>query len=299
MSMSLEEIRNVILLFSSPSWTGPSVISSTIIRNITASHMAYTTRFTPNLTTTILSSHYSYSSPSEEGIIQGLLYVPDLPPNKDHDICIALTAPHIPPTAVRQYNLPPTNYHLIAIAPWVSDRCAGAYLKAVRGESAVKGFIFYMPGDNDDEMLGKKDLLITDDDSDDGGGDDDGDDDNNWMVRIKHPVFAVSGSIGELMMQHMSLYSGNMTEVPFGQDIRKKFNTHEHDYLRVWTELVVKTPPAPSNDIDSANYRRNDDLDGYSDLRVLNSLRKVIRSLPPTGLPHLSRTLPAPGHHHP
>jgi len=112
----------------------------------------------------------------------------------------------------------------------------------------VKGFIFYMPGDNDDEMLGKKDLLITDDDSDDdggGGGDDDGDDDNNWMVRIKHPVFAVSGSIGELMMQHMSLYSGNMTEVPFGQDIRKKFNTHEHDYLRVWTELVVKTPPAP------------------------------------------------------
>ncbi|KAL2127800.1 hypothetical protein VTI74DRAFT_10160 [Chaetomium olivicolor] len=219
MSMSLNEIRNVILLFSNPSWKGDGgTVSSTVIRNITAlsSQMAYSARFTGN--TTVLSTRYAGSTST---IIAGLLYVPDFPSG---DLCIYQTAPHIPLSAVRQANLPPTNYHLIAIAPWVNDHCASASLAAAR-LAPVRAFLFYFPGSGDASPppSDSPEWYIR------GSAD--------WMDQTGYPVFAVSGMAGEVMMQHLSLYSGNITQVPFGQNITDRFLTDAEDYVRIWTEL--------------------------------------------------------------
>ncbi len=61
---------------------------------------------------TVLLSRYAET---ENGVIQGLLYVPDLTPD---DPCSELEKDWVPVSAVRQVNLPPTNYNLIALAPW-------------------------------------------------------------------------------------------------------------------------------------------------------------------------------------
>lgn len=226
-------------MFSNPSWKGVGTVSSTVIKNITAvsvrwpspthdescltrkqSNLAYSARFAGN--TTVLSTRYA-----TDGIIGGLLYVPDLPWGST---CILETAPHVPLSAVRQVNLPPTNYHLIAIAPWVNERCASAYLASAR-TAPVRAVLFYLPGtasappppaDSDEWHIN---------------------DSADWMSQTAYPVFAVSGMAGDIMMQHLSLYSGNMTEVPFGHDISERFLADPEDYLRIWTELDISTSP--------------------------------------------------------
>ena len=188
--------------------------------------MAYSAQFAGN--TTVLSSRYAAAS---NGVISGLLYVPDLP---DGDPCAYEAASHVPASVVRQANLPPTNFHLIAIAPWISGRCSSAYLAAATTDPA-RAFLFYMPGnasapppDADDE-------------------DWDIDDSDGWKAKTNFPVYAMSGIVGETMMQHLSLYSGNMTEVPFGHNITERFMSDTEDYLRIWTELDISTPSAAFN----------------------------------------------------
>ncbi|KAK3309701.1 uncharacterized protein B0T15DRAFT_12338 [Chaetomium strumarium] len=225
MLMSLDEIRNVVLLFSNPSWRGGGTVSSTVIRNITAlsSQMAYSAHFTGN--TTVLSTRYAVAA---NGGLSGLLYVPDLPSGNP---CVEETAPYVPITAVRQSDLPPTNYHLIAIAPWVSDRCASVYMASAR-TAPVRAFLFYMPGDDSiSPPPAESPEWYIEDDAD-------------WTTQTNYPVFAVSSMVGEVMMQHLSLYSGNMTQVPFGQNITDRFLTDPEDYLRIWTELIVSKPPS-------------------------------------------------------
>ncbi|KAK3300149.1 uncharacterized protein B0H64DRAFT_313860 [Chaetomium fimeti] len=208
-----------------PSWKGASTVSSTVIRNVTASssHLAYSAHFSGNTTT--LSSRFT---PVANGVISGLLFVPDL---SFGDSCILETAAHVPLSAVRQADLPPMNYHLIAIAPWVNGRCAEAYLDAARA-APVRSFLFYIPGTGSDTPPSADSSEWNIDDG------------HNWMTRTNWPVYAVSGLVGEVMMQHLSLYSGNVTEVPFGQDISERYFTDPEDYLRIWTELDLSTPPS-------------------------------------------------------
>ncbi|SPQ17972.1 55ece59b-9650-4fc8-80fd-642a36428402 [Thermothielavioides terrestris] len=185
--------------------------------------MAYSSRFTGN--TTVLSTRYAETT---NGGLAGLLYVPDLPPG---DSCVQETAPHVPSSAVRQSDLPPTNYHLVALAPWVSDRCASFYLAAARTDP-VRAFLFYMPEEPDSPPPADSEKWYIGDGAD-------------WMAKTGYPVFAVSGTVGDLMMQHLSLYSGNMTVVPYGRNISALFLTDTEDYLRIWTELDVSVPPVP------------------------------------------------------
>ncbi|KAK3904739.1 hypothetical protein C8A05DRAFT_42208 [Staphylotrichum tortipilum] len=211
-----------------PSWKGVGTVSSTVIRNITAlsSQMAYSAQFGGN--TTVLSSRYAAAT---NGVISGLLYVPDLP---DGDPCIYEAASHVPASVVRQANLPPTNFHLIAIAPWISGRCASAYMAAATTDPA-RAFLFYMPGN----------ASAPPPDADD--SDWDIDDSDSWKAKTNLPVYAMSGIVGETMMQHLSLYSGNMTEVPFGHNITERYMSDTEDYLRIWTELNISTPSAAFN----------------------------------------------------
>ncbi len=71
----------------------------------------------------------SKSSTPSNGMIQGLLYVPDF---ELDDPCNRQVAEFIPSKVTRQKNLPPTNYNLIALAPWINANCTKSFLAAAR-----------------------------------------------------------------------------------------------------------------------------------------------------------------------
>ncbi|KAK3341286.1 hypothetical protein B0T25DRAFT_336859 [Lasiosphaeria hispida] len=219
MSVAVDEIRNVVLLFSNPSWVGVGTVPSTIIRNITAlsSQIAYSARISQNIT--VLASKGA-------GTSSGLLYVPDLPPD---DPCVNQTASAVPESAVRRGDLPPTNYNLIALAPWISSTCSRKYLASARTDP-LRGFIFYRPGNSSAEPPSANSPVW-----DLNGG-------SRWKTQSSYPVYAVSGLVGHEMMRQLSLYSGNLTEVPFGRNITDLYDPDPDDYVRVWTELTISGP---------------------------------------------------------
>ncbi|KAK0734312.1 hypothetical protein B0T26DRAFT_64433 [Lasiosphaeria miniovina] len=222
MSMSVDEIRNVVLLFSNPSWSGVGTVASTVIRNITAisSKLTLSVRFNQNIT--VLSSKYASTT---NGVIQGLLYVPDL---SSDDPCMNETAPYVPKSAVRQKDLPPANYNLMALAPWVSGECARKYLVSAHTDP-LRGLIFYKPGNSSESppSAGSSDWDIQDD--------------GKWKANSGFPVYAVSGMVGQQLMQQITLYSGNTSSVPFGHNLTTIYNLDSDDFVRIWTELVVST----------------------------------------------------------
>lgn len=44
------------------------------------------------------------------------------------------------------------------------------------------------------------------------------------------------------MMTQLSLYSGNTTQVPHGDEITELYGPNPNDYVRIWTELTMKNP---------------------------------------------------------
>ncbi|ORY57212.1 uncharacterized protein BCR38DRAFT_490186 [Pseudomassariella vexata] len=210
-----------VLLFSNP-YSGGST-SSTIIKNITSlsSQLAYSERIVENITT--LSANYAQTT---DGVIQGLLYVPDL---HSGDLCNAFLDEYIPSNATRQANLPPTSYNLIAVAPWVSRTCTKRLLDAARSDP-VRGFIFYLPDTGATPPPPASDPVW------------DLGDDGKWKTEHKHPIYAISGASGAEMMRQLSFYSGNLTTIPYGADITSIYDADPDDYVRVWTELRVSSP---------------------------------------------------------
>lgn len=230
------------LLFSNPTWQSGHQTPSTIIRNITALSVSYYRRpvhysgsrltchclkgelgysdITRNNLTT-LSSNFAPSDKS--GTIQGLLYVPDL---KSGNPCQNVIDTIVPSNATRQSNLPPSNYNTIALAPWVSKECSAAYLDAAHYDP-IRAFIFYLP-DSDESPPPP-----ADDDTWqlDGSG--------AWRDQHKYPVYVVPGAEGARMMHQLSLYSGDMSRVPFGSNVSSIYGLDPHDYVRVWTTLRV------------------------------------------------------------
>ena len=79
--------------------------------------------------------------------VSGLLYVPDLPSG---DECVAQVADLVPRHAVRRANLPPTNYNLIGLAPWLSPACSQKYI-ASASTDPIRAFIFYQANNSTGE----------------------------------------------------------------------------------------------------------------------------------------------------
>ena len=169
----------------------------------------------------MVTSRYAKTT---NGPIGGLLYVPQLP--TDHP-CVEKSAPHVPDNAVRRSDLPPTNYNLIALVPWVTNDCTRKYLSVAR-KDPVRGMILYGLGNSTDHPP-------TADSSEwdlgDGG---------RWK-NANYPIFAVSAAVGSNLMHRLSLYSGNLTEVPYGLNISDNFDPDINDYVRIWTEVSVVT----------------------------------------------------------
>lgn len=171
---------------------------------------------------TVLASKYAAT---QNGVIQGLLYVPDLSQKKP---CVDNLTEYIPETATRRAHLPPTNINLIALAPWINARCARHFLISAR-KDPVRGLIFYKPDNSTD-----KPAKGSSDDWDLGDG-------GKWRTQTGYPIFAMSGAAGQQAMSQLSMYSGNVTEIPFGDQITELYNPSSGDFVRVWTELSVST----------------------------------------------------------
>ncbi|KAI0975491.1 hypothetical protein F4678DRAFT_326940 [Xylaria arbuscula] len=61
----------------------------------------------------------------------------------------------------------------------------------------------------------------------------------SWKQSNHFPVYAVSSSSGGRMMQQLSLYSGDLSEVPYADEINKTYSPNPADYVRIWTQLTV------------------------------------------------------------
>lgn len=179
--------------------------------------MGYSSRIHGNVT--VLNSRYSSVS---NGVIQGLLYVPDL---EDGDPCVEDLAPYLPSDVVHQWNLPPTNYNLIALAPWVNAECTRSLLASARSDP-LRAFIFYQPSNSTTKPLS--------------AGSDvwDLEDEGRWKAETHFPVFAVSGRYGHELMEQLGLYSGNLSEVPYGSNISSLYAADPDDYVRIWTQIT-------------------------------------------------------------
>ncbi|RFU74363.1 ring finger domain-containing [Trichoderma arundinaceum] len=205
-----------------PSLGGRQLTSHSALRDSKCrSQIAYEERVDSNITTLTTTN-----ADTLNGVIQGLLYVPDI---SRMPSCDAQQYDFIPKNVTRRANLPPTNYNLIALAPWFSMDCTQAYLTAARADP-IRAFIFYKPNNSSNKP--------QDVDSPVWNLDDDG----AWRKQNQYPVFAVSGLEGQKMMTQLSLYSGTVSQIPHGQEIAQLYGPNPKDYVRIWTELTMKNP---------------------------------------------------------
>jgi hypothetical protein len=125
--------------------------------------------------------------------------------------------------ATRLANLPSgKDYALIAVAPWFSAQCMLEYFAAAR-QAPTKGIYVYQLGQGDDEppVLNDPSWSLND-----GGG---------WQRANTFPTYALSTTTGEIIMDQLALYSGNLTTVPHGDELAQELD--KTDYVRLWSTV--------------------------------------------------------------
>jgi hypothetical protein len=154
--------------------------------------------------------------------------VPDL---DDGDPCIDISRQYVPSNVTRQANLPPTDFTLIAVAPWISVECTQAYLAAARFDPA-RAFLFYLAGNSTNGTFNGSaqppPISSPAWDLQDGGA---------WRSANSFPIYAVPTDVGGELMHQLSLYSGNMTQVPNGHEISELPGIDPRDYVRLYTSI--------------------------------------------------------------
>ncbi|KAF2737144.1 hypothetical protein EJ04DRAFT_129689 [Polyplosphaeria fusca] len=149
----------------------------------------------------------------------GILYVPEL----RSDGCKEAEGSYVPTNATRLRNLPSgTDYALIGFLPWFSPQCVLEYFQSAR-TSPVKALLVYQPGTTNAPPPGNNDPSWS---LGDGG---------NWEDANKFPVYALSSTSGTIVMTQLSLYSGNMTDAPHGDELASLFSPT--DYVRLWATV--------------------------------------------------------------
>lgn len=150
--------------------------------------------------------------------VRGLLYTPDLPPT---DSCNNQSAAYIPQNVTRIADLP-KSYDLVALVPWVSGQCTLNYMQAARRDPC-KGFLVFIPGNSTSTPPGA-DAPIWDFGSDD------------WQGENGFPVYAIPADSGSTLLMHSALYSGNMTEVPHGEELAQS-SGDSNAYVRLLADI--------------------------------------------------------------
>lgn len=224
--MSVNEIDTFVLLFPNGEWS--STATDAQLNSVVAQlrpNISFAQTVQDGLQT--LSTHDA----DLDGTISGFLYVPDLDIG---DNCFNISKNYIPHNATRQANLPPTDFTLVAIAPWINVECTIEYMNAASLDPA-RAFIFYPPDNSTGQPAPSNSEYW---DLQDGGA---------WKTAHAYPVYAVPGAIGDELMHQLSLYSGNMTNVPFGHEISELPGIDPRDYVRLYTDLSVSpTSKLPS-----------------------------------------------------
>ncbi|KAI9839371.1 MAG: hypothetical protein M1838_004374 [Thelocarpon superellum] len=206
--MAAVGIKTSVLVIPNPEWSMTSNDFAHVPANLS---------FTQDLPSNIRT--LSTNSISQGDTATGLLYVPDLEPQ---DPCVNSSSPYVPANVTRQANLPNKDYDLIAIAPWISAECTLAYLASARSDP-IHAFLFFPPDHRTAEPPLPNDPMWNLND----GGD--------WKAINRFPVYAIPGQVGWTLMNQSSHYSGNMTDVEFGQVLSEMHDSR--DYVRLYTEI--------------------------------------------------------------
>lgn len=168
----------------------------------------------------------SITTLSINGVIQGsqvggLIYTPELAPS---DPCLNASAAYVPRNVTRQANLPSTA-NLVAVIPWISPQCTKSYLSSARADG-VNGMIVFLTDPN--YAGGTPPANSPAWDLGDGG---------QWKQQNSYPVYAIPPASGNLLLVESSLYSGNMTSVPYGQSLTQQYDSR--DYVRLYLNLAT------------------------------------------------------------
>ncbi|KAF2200653.1 hypothetical protein GQ43DRAFT_417529 [Delitschia confertaspora ATCC 74209] len=153
----------------------------------------------------------------------GLLYVPSL----QSDDCKDIEKQHVPNNVTRVDDLPHNmGYSLVAFAPWLKQpKCIQQYLASARNQP-TKAFIVYQPGNSTDVPPPMNDPSWG---LGDGG---------SWKRANPFPVYAISSIYGAIVMKELKLYSGNVTEAPYGNTLLSIYNpSSPTDYIRLWATV--------------------------------------------------------------
>lgn len=98
---------------------------------------------------------------------------------------------------------------------------------AAARQDPMRGFIFYLPNNGTAQPPAISSPVW---DLGDGG---------SWKSANGYPVYAVPSDIGQEMIHQSSLYSGNMTSVPYGHQISELPGIDPRDYVRIYSEIHV------------------------------------------------------------
>jgi hypothetical protein len=140
--------------------------------------------------------------------ISGLLYLPVLDPFMQ---CNDVIYNYVPLNTTTQKNLPTSDsfWTWIAVAPWISSQCAHNFLQAAVNDD-LRAFVFYIP-DNSTEVPDADDPVW------------DLKDEGKYKKNSRFPIYAISGSSGNKLINAMAQHSGNLTDVPFGHELANEF----------------------------------------------------------------------------
>lgn len=137
-------------------------------------------------------------------------------------------ASYLPENVTRLSDLP-LSPPKIAIAPWISPQCTLAYLNAVSSQ-LVTAFVFFLPDQPSSSPL------PSDNDAawslGDGG---------QWKTTYSYPVYAIPTQIGQMLLENMSDYSSNITDVPNGQQLVDDLGYPLDSYVRLLMEVTTKS----------------------------------------------------------
>ena len=156
--------------------------------------------------------------------VEGLLFVPELP---DWHPCTNLSSQYIPENVTRLHDLPDRLYQVVAFAPWFSAACTLTYLSSIP-DRTISAFLFFDPFQNTtDTPLPANDPAWN---LYDGGA---------WKRRNHFPVYAISGPNGAIVMDQLSQYSGNMSQVRNGERLSQIYNPS--DYIRLYINFELNS----------------------------------------------------------
>ncbi|KIX07189.1 uncharacterized protein Z518_01842 [Rhinocladiella mackenziei CBS 650.93] len=163
----------------------------------------------------------SPNNPRHYDTIQGLLYVPELPLSTP---CDNSTSSLIPANVTTRADIPPGDYPLIAIAPWTDPACVLSYLSVMRSDE-VRGAVFFHPNNDSAQPPPVSDPSWS---LQDGG---------QWKSANDYPVYAIPGMVGAFLLDELAQYSGNISQVPYGNELEQIYDLH--DTVRLYARMDV------------------------------------------------------------